>query len=138
MVARGAKCYVCNQQHETKNCEQIQQRSVNERYSQLRRYGLCFNCMKKGHRAGECTSTNSCQRCSKRHHTMLHKDGAWMSETSPATTAIDAPNPNNELRWQSGRSETSSVAAKKSTLLSTAVVQVYYGRCTVHRTCAGL
>ncbi|XP_038122723.1 uncharacterized protein LOC119771190 [Culex quinquefasciatus] len=127
VVARGAKCYVCNQQHETKNCEQIQQRSVNERYSQLRRYGLCFNCMKKGHRAGECTSTNSCQRCSKRHHTMLHKDGAWMSETSPATTALDAPNPNDELRWQSGRSETSSVAAKKSTLLSTAVVQVYGG-----------
>ncbi|XP_052564679.1 uncharacterized protein LOC128093091 [Culex pipiens pallens] len=123
VVASGAKCYTCNQQHEIKDCEQFKSRSVNERFSQLRKHGLCFNCTKRGHRAGECTSTNSCERCKKRHHTMLHKDSPRKPEIVPNSTAADAANPKQRRHF--GRGPTCCATTKKLAMLPTAVVQVY-------------
>ncbi|CAG7728139.1 unnamed protein product, partial [Allacma fusca] len=35
--------------------------------------GVCLNCLRKGHVAVQCESTN-CKRCNKRHHTLLHRE----------------------------------------------------------------
>ena len=87
VVASGAKCFVCNQQHEFQNCEVFKEKSLNQKYSLLRELGLCFNCLKKGHRAGECTLMNSCQICSKRHHILLHMDRTRKPEIATKMTA---------------------------------------------------
>ncbi|XP_038117337.1 uncharacterized protein LOC119769362 [Culex quinquefasciatus] len=87
VVASEGKCSVCNQDHEVLKCEQFKQKSVNERYSHLRKHGLCFNCLRKGHRTDGCTSTNSCQKCSKRHHTLLHTDGPKKQEPAANTVS---------------------------------------------------
>ena len=139
VVASEVKCSVCNQEHEVVKCEQFKQKNVNERYSHLRKHGLCFNCLRKGHRTDGCSSTNSCQKCSKRHHTLLHTDGPKKQETAANTTPTVVQKPSEESRAQivppvaPGTSQsgqgmtlcTTSEAPKKQTLLSTAVVLVY-------------
>ncbi|XP_038106284.1 uncharacterized protein LOC119766023 [Culex quinquefasciatus] len=135
VVASEGKCSVCNQDHEVIKGEQFKQKSVNERYIHLRKHGLCFNCLRKGHRTDGCTSTNSCQKCSKRHHTLLHTDGPKKQEPAANTASTVSA----EGRTQSvppataGSSQagqgltlcTTSEAPRKQTLLSTAVVLVY-------------
>ncbi|XP_039430820.1 uncharacterized protein LOC120413911 [Culex pipiens pallens] len=138
VIASDEKCTMCDQQHDLQKCEQFKAKSVNEKYNHLRKCGSCFNCLKKGHRTAACTSTRTCQQCSKRHHTMLHTDKK--PEVAPNTAAADAPKANADSRPQvvppvvAGTSQTQSLtlcatteAPTKQTLLSTAVVLVYGG-----------
>lgn len=118
LIAGVEKCTVCDRQHDLKWCDQFKERSVNAKYSHLRRHGLCFNCMMKGHRVAECTSGVTCKICKKRHHTMLHSDGAKKQEPTPRPTTAVTLNPAATNRSQPTR---------KRTLLSTAVVEVHGG-----------
>ncbi|XP_052563020.1 uncharacterized protein LOC120423482 [Culex pipiens pallens] len=133
VVESGTMCPVCYQQHEFDDCEQFNKMSVNERYNQLCKHGRCFNCLKKGHRAGECTSTNTCQSCGKLHHILLHKNATRKPGTTPKMTAVNTPKSNDEQRWRSGQGLACSTETKKSALLSTAVVQVYGGDGAPHQ-----
>lgn len=74
VIANEACCTFCSQLHNLDECEQFEAKGVNERFSHFRKSVLCFNCSQRGHRASECTSTNCCRKCSKRHHTLLHTE----------------------------------------------------------------
>ncbi|XP_039453551.1 uncharacterized protein LOC120432417 [Culex pipiens pallens] len=115
LIAGAKKCSTCNRQHDLKGCDQFKTKSVNEKYSHLRKCGLCFNCLKKGHRVAVCTSTNTCMICGKRHHTMLHTDGVKKQMDASMSMAPASPKANDEHRAR---------PARKQTLLSTAVVLV--------------
>lgn len=122
VVADGASCSMCDQQHELENCELFKATSVNEKFSHLRQHGLCFNCLRKGHRAGECSMTNLCQKCTRRHHTMMHSGGTKKPEASPKSTMPVAPTPKD---WRRASKLAGCAETKKVTLLPTAVVRVY-------------
>lgn len=119
VIAGEAKCSVCNQQHELMMCEQFNKKTMNEKYSHLRKCGLCFSCLKKGHLSAACTSTDTCRFCSRRHHTVLHTDGSSKQNT---TTVPEAPHPQRDNRSQP--SQRSRSTAKRQALLSTAVVLI--------------
>nr|XP_029734559.1 uncharacterized protein LOC115269896 [Aedes albopictus] len=157
MMTSEQKCTMCDNKHELYKCELFKKNSVNEKYNHLRKFGLCFNCMQKGHRTTDCSSSNSCRKCSKRHHTLLHPEDRKPDEPQvkapPSSREETAVRPTDEHRARSeqpsigtpeaDRSEqnlalcTTVVTPKKQTLLSTAVILVY-GRSGVPFPCRTL
>ena len=71
----------CKGEHKIFVCDKFQELSIAERATVVKTAGLCFNCLRKGHRGSECTLKN-CKKCNKRHHTLLHHDD---------TKQIDSP-----------------------------------------------
>ena len=71
-VQQTTKCNECGGLHETSSCNVLLAMSVEQRVEALSRRGLCFHCMNPGHRASSCTQRPTCQKCSRKHATMLH------------------------------------------------------------------
>lgn len=111
VIANDSRCTFCSQQHRLDECEQFEEKGVNDRFSHFRKGGLCFNCSQKGHRASECTFSNGCRKCSMQHHTLLHTER--IKKSSPKRPA--------NASALAGRNDT----PKRQTLLPTVSVQVY-------------
>ncbi|XP_066585529.1 uncharacterized protein [Prorops nasuta] len=88
------KCPLCTSEHYIGRCDSFRNMKSNDRYSEVRRLGLCFNCLGR-HQVRSCTSKRSCKKCNGMHHTLLHKDNAQMnveakeSTLSPPIETID-------------------------------------------------
>lgn len=66
----------CSTSHPLAECQNFLKKSVSERVAWVRENTCCFNCLKGGHRAGDCRSTLRCEKCKKKHHVTLH----WNTE----------------------------------------------------------
>ena len=62
-------CCYCNQHHHTTDCTVVTQ--VDECKQLLRRAGLYFSCLQRGHLSRNCQATNCCQQCYGKHHTSI-------------------------------------------------------------------
>ena len=75
-------CLFCTEVHNSKFCANYP--THESRKNRIRDLGVCFICMKKGHKASDCTITPECRHCSGRHHTFL-----CMKLTNKSSTAIN-------------------------------------------------
>ena len=63
-------CVYCDETtHKTINCDKVI--TVADRKKQLSMKRLCFNCTGSRHRAADCRSRSSCQKCQRKHHTSI-------------------------------------------------------------------
>ena len=64
------------------------------RFDNTKRLGLCINCLSKGHRLTECPSTYRCKKCSRTHHSLLHRteNNNSIISSSQAATAVTCNN----------------------------------------------
>ncbi|KFD62009.1 hypothetical protein M514_25819 [Trichuris suis] len=67
-------CAVCQNGHATVNCQNLIYAPVDERWKMVRKIGLCFACLEKGHPSKSCPSRKPCgkQGCGLFHHPLLH------------------------------------------------------------------
>ena len=65
-----AFCTMSN--HSLSHCNKLKSKPFAERISVLRKHGMCFGCLKKGHMVGECPKKMTCDRCQCSHPTVLH------------------------------------------------------------------
>ena len=54
----------------------------------MKKNGCCMNCLKAGHMANKCRAPQSCRKCRKTHHTLLHIDSSEPRE-EPASETIN-------------------------------------------------
>ncbi|XP_008182965.1 uncharacterized protein LOC103309405 [Acyrthosiphon pisum] len=66
------QCPCCSESHRLFACEQFKALPVTERLGMARASQLCFNCLGPFHSAESCRSTYTCQRCKRKHNTLLH------------------------------------------------------------------
>ena len=59
-------CAFCSKSHYSASCEEV--KDISQRKDILMRERRCFLCLKRGHRASECTRSIHCRNCKKRHH----------------------------------------------------------------------
>ena len=84
-----ARCTICQRQpHQFEECREVWHMSVARRREEVRRLGLCYACMRPGHRAFDCEA--NCTACGRRHHVMLHE---MRDEASASKTSAPAPRP---------------------------------------------
>ncbi|XP_055543556.1 uncharacterized protein LOC129729099 [Wyeomyia smithii] len=50
-------CYVCSENHLIDKCDTFKKLNVEERYEKAKQIGLCFACLKKGHRTTNCKNS---------------------------------------------------------------------------------
>lgn len=89
-------CTLCkDNNHQLCNCSEFMKRSLDDRRIYVKDYGLCYGCLKPGHRVKECRRRHTCDLCKGRHPNCLHdknyrKDGAKEGSASSANAAPGA------------------------------------------------
>ncbi|XP_066244730.1 uncharacterized protein [Euwallacea similis] len=143
LVTGTSNCAICNQEHVTANCEKLSNLNVQERIKRIQELKLCINCLKFGHHSKVCRG-RPCQRCSLKHHTLLHLDRrlnanpshnfqsgtrSSISGTGNNDPRNNSPGSNASIEQRSGQvQETSTLCVNSAhpahVLLSTALVKV--------------
>ena len=68
-------CLACKREtHPIHTCPKFQGMSCDERWAIVKANGLCLNCLRGGHMANKCRVPQTCRKCRKPRHTLLHID----------------------------------------------------------------
>lgn len=139
MVTHKPQCTFCKGMHYIRQCADLLNLPIETRFKEIKSRRLCVNCLKQGHKTSDCLS-GSCQKCQKRHHTLLHAnqmhhEGANLPYTN-ITQQHSATLPHVNHAPQ--QSETDTISTQPSTvanhcqfssssqvILSTALIYVY-------------
>ena len=145
-------CEICGGDHRNYQCTALTNLNPAQKNEKIRRAGVCFNCLRKGHRSKNCPSSKTCHKCQRRHHTLLHDDGVSSQEKSPnvslpAEAVASLPSvpaapsqPSTSVQKIPVALEppvlttclSNSAQTTKTVLLLTAVVQVYDKNSLLH------
>ena len=79
-------CILCKGSHHIGTCGNYMKKTIEERKGFAKDNGLCFSCLRKGHRARTCRHRLTCTVCQRRHPTALHGD-TRDEKPEPITTA---------------------------------------------------
>ena len=80
MKSKAEACAFCLGGHRHKDCSRVDHKD--KRKELLRKYSRCFNCLRKGHLAGNCSVKVVCSVCKGEHHTSLCDQGK-VSDSKP-------------------------------------------------------
>ncbi|XP_043062771.1 uncharacterized protein LOC122319505 [Drosophila yakuba] len=99
--------------------------SVDDRSAYIKQKQLCLNCFANGHQLHECKSTHNCFTCRGRHHTLLHRNNPFSSNSSPSNPArpISANQANFVPNEQAGV-QNKFATGSRAILLGTAVINI--------------
>ncbi|XP_038070490.1 uncharacterized protein LOC119739571 [Patiria miniata] len=76
-------CQNCRKtDHHIDKCPGFGTKSLAERRKFIQENRLCFGCLKKGHLSKECRRKLTCDKCKRRHPTILHDDALMRSDDS--------------------------------------------------------
>ena len=74
LEGKTSECLACSQDRSLVSRSTWKKMSCNDRWNFARRHGLCFRCLKIGHRGMACGRRTVCTKdnCNKSHHPDLH------------------------------------------------------------------
>lgn len=82
-------CVFCSSNsHKIHNCERFKGLAIPQRFENVKKMGLCINCLSKGHQLSHCSSSHKCRVCSRQHHTLLHRIPSPESPNSSSPPAV--------------------------------------------------
>ena len=94
------RCPACSSsRHGLAYCRNFKEKTLTDKRDFVHAQGLCFNCLKPKHIGKHCPSPNSCLKCNKRHHTLIHADNVNMErapEVPKQTTSSALPRSNSD------------------------------------------
>ncbi|XP_055543115.1 uncharacterized protein LOC129728689 [Wyeomyia smithii] len=82
-------CEICGGDHRNYQCNALIHLTASQKNEKIRAAGVCFNCLRKGHRSKECPSNKKCHKCQRRHQKLLHDDGVPNLE-KPSNVSLPA------------------------------------------------
>ena len=82
-------CLACKKRgHQIHTCSVFKGWIFANRISNIREQGLFMNCLRKGHIAKKCQQPLMCKKCTKCHHTLLHRDADGLPQKKPDDDGI--------------------------------------------------
>ena len=85
------KCAYCYEEnHSSEECGKVI--SSKERKDILRKYGRCYVCLKRVHRARDCRNTMKCRNCQEKHHVSICSKEKESDIVSPGLHVKDGGN----------------------------------------------
>ena len=120
------KCQCCSEPHYVYQCRKLRSLSVEERWSIVKKQGLCKLCLHSGHFAARCTLSLRCKKknCgSTAHNTLLH----LVSKGSEAQSSTNQPTTSEESQVKSlaTSSRMSNTLQGRGTYLDIVPVKVF-------------
>ena len=126
----AGKCYSCEASHKIDHCPDFTSKPVRQRMIFARYKGLCLNCLRRGHFAGECKSAFRCKHCQQPHHTLLRKslqDHADTGTGDGGDQAVKEPANVNAVATAAGDemlSHTYSTTSKAKIALQVVLIEI--------------
>lgn len=128
----AGNCTICKQLHSIFQCSDFLRLTPHERYSLAKEKKLCLNCLSSIHKISDCKSTNVCNICRSRHHSLLHFDKSCSVNNNNDRENISSSSqtPSNEMSENLSTHNFCSTSSGEisqdncTTLLSTAVVNI--------------
>ncbi|XP_062717012.1 uncharacterized protein LOC134292166 [Aedes albopictus] len=124
-------CALCHANHSVEHCDAFKKLNANARYGKARQFGLCFLCLKRGHRTNDCKTVRKCTACSRNHHSLLHPEEHKESqtpkgvvETTPDVKTIDKPAAKDVSPSTNCQVSCNNNEVQQQVLLATAVAYV--------------
>lgn len=111
-------CGYCGEKHITSKCDKLQKLGEQDRFNAAKEKALCIICLRNNHKTNDCKSNYRCEKCQKRHHTLLHFDTNKNEKGARASTSAASSNV--------AKQNLQSMSANNSVgvLLATAVINV--------------
>ncbi|XP_075150882.1 uncharacterized protein LOC142224991 [Haematobia irritans] len=128
---KSQKCTLCKGNHNLKSCPKFMNADFKCRLTAVKKSNACLNCLSQGHRAVECTSKSSCNKCNLKHHTLMHKENLGyrsdnMATTNEIATRDEQISQNTEFPTTSNNVRAYHANASNRTLLATAWVSIVH------------
>ncbi|XP_022828339.1 uncharacterized protein LOC111357764, partial [Spodoptera litura] len=79
-------CMLCKENHTLCHCKKFIDMKISERTEYVKNKHLCFNCLGIGHSVKKCRLPISCQKCHRRHHSLLHESKNTEPTVIPSTS----------------------------------------------------
>ena len=70
--SKPSSCPACDKDHNLEKCYTFKAKSADYKRDLIVSKGLCFGCLKPGHRSSSCQDRLKCDECGKPHPTSLH------------------------------------------------------------------
>ncbi len=67
-------CPLDNLPHKLVNCDKFKALSITQRRARMKEWNRCYACLDNGHKVAECQRGIVCDKCQRKHHTLLHRD----------------------------------------------------------------
>lgn len=142
---KNETCALCTGEHQVEKCDVFLKLNVNARYGKAKHFGLCFRCLKRGHRTADCKAEKKCSECSRAHHSLMHPESKIDPEKPIQKTAVDATAASNPVDKKESASTASTncsllcnaTETKNQVLLATAIVSVI-DACGIQQKCRAL
>ena len=77
VTTTNQQCECCDEEHRIFKCGKFKGLGVKERAQLIKVKGVCFYCLRPGHRSESCDGS-SCRQCGRKHHTLLHREDAHL------------------------------------------------------------
>ena len=68
------KCIQCSKPHEVQQCKEFNTLDHKKKIEVLKNNGVCFSCLRRGHKAKFCKQRLKCDVCMRKHPTTLHEE----------------------------------------------------------------
>lgn len=72
-TAQKQGCVACGDEHYLGKCHRFEQKSLDDKVKLIKRFMLCYNCLKPNHSADKCHN-RGCFKCGGKHHTSIHRE----------------------------------------------------------------
>lgn len=121
-TTKSYNCPLCQTDHALNSCSKFNEKTPAQRFEFVKSQKRCLNCLSAKHKVSTCSSQYSCQRCKRKHHTLLHFDDK-LNTSKDELTEPEATTSNN---FENVSSHVISKAffSKSDILLATAWIRV--------------
>lgn len=122
------QCPLCKNHHWLYACPSFRKLTSQERVREVKRLKVCLNCL-RSHADRECTF-GGCQRCKRRHNTMLHFDNNDSSHVTATSVGECESSNTGVVGLSSSQSSTTATTShcttrdERQAILSTAVLLI--------------
>ncbi|XP_043956787.1 uncharacterized protein LOC122822295 [Gambusia affinis] len=84
-TAFSTPCLFCKMNHTFEMCDAFRDKPHKDKVEFLKKSGLCFSCLVRGHLSKDCKRKMSCQFCAQKHPSLLHV--LRLEENKPESTS---------------------------------------------------
>ncbi|XP_075167743.1 uncharacterized protein LOC142239882 [Haematobia irritans] len=130
-------CKKCKRNHGLRHCKHFKALTPQERLKYVYANKYCANCLSSNHFKSKCSSNSLCNKCQKKHHTLLHLDTNQNEITNQRINSeeaengqLDTPSSSNSIRERNNnRNDSIQVHFAQNngtTVLPTAVIKLVH------------
>lgn len=124
-------CVFCKGSHIIYNCGDFLKLGSQNRMSEVKKRGLCFNCLRKNHMLKDCRAI-TCRKCSRKHHTLLHLESVEPSRDRDHNLSSPENTENTQSYQVTCHSSFTTPHVSAQVLLATVMVSVRDERGKLH------